>query len=833
MSLAVGPEFGPRPYATYAPRPPDPRFHPAAAAYRVPNGMFPPPPPPAAHPYATSAAPSSQDPSLAAGRGLYSASVCPPPRGAHAPAGGGARQQYYHGAGHAAPPAAVNAWPVSHPRAWPPPASSAPLAGFPPPRYPHEQQPGRGEASQWERYEASYQQQQQQQHHGGRREEARFAQYWGGEAYYAESRGYEAESRRGESRPGGGKKRKDEKRKESRAEKKRREATAAVTAAAAAASSRGGLIEVLATAATEVAKKRGRSSEAEEEKEQQQQQQRERKAEAEQRQEHKGRPKRIAIGTRLEVHTYPWNDTSLEPRWFGAEVTGMTIVPNLDQREGFFKVECEIAYDEDPVKEVDTIVWPDDAKDVRFCSSEASGVRPKPSEAEVSHMLQFFVCQVRAEYAEIVAASSEEASERCGASRRAAYDEFDAELRRYCAARDLEWRDVASCEPFMRLFLLGRCARGDKWMPWHTALGAHERYILGVVRRLVASERDRHALTYAFSGSREIDLFEHVFRPLYDDDASPDDARLGRLVLDDPAAAFARDGELHRRLLEYRRRGKRLHTTAYSCHPPRGSSGDEFVFYILDRTRRFVEIGHAAFDILADALDAPLRTDGPDLRARLERKLMSCREIGPTMTKMFLAHPRLGLLDDACAVGDGADAAFDFLYPDLAPRARPKHRALLLDHLHDHIHQHCADDRLLLPRFHHMLNWVAARARRRFADSVLPDALGDTLLKYDLQVNLCEWRKFRTAVDPSRFLACGALLPADAVADDRRRLKKHPPNARKPSPSETTHSSGDDDAFADLPARLDAPPPENPADPHLTPSDISGSPPDSQPSFLI
>ncbi|KAH8045316.1 ubiquitinyl hydrolase [Aureococcus anophagefferens] len=119
---------------------------------------------------------------------------------------------------------------------------------------------------------------------------------------------------------------------------------------------------------------------------------------------------------------------------------------------------------------------------------------------------------------------------------------------------------------------------------------ASTRYLLEVVYALprLESERDRCILGYAFSGSREIELFERLLRPLFEAGASDDDAALGRSLLDDPHAALRRDGELHQRYAAYRAEGnKKLHTTDYSCYPDKDSSGDEYVCHIIDRTARF------------------------------------------------------------------------------------------------------------------------------------------------------------------------------------------------------------------------------------------------------
>ncbi|KAK7242633.1 hypothetical protein SO694_00016153 [Aureococcus anophagefferens] len=363
----------------------------------------------------------------------------------------------------------------------------------------------------------------------------------------------------------------------------------------------------------------------------------------------------------------------------------------------------------------------------------------------------------------------------------------------------------------MEAFLLGGCARGDKWMPWHCALGAHERYLLEVVYALprLESDRDRYILGYAFSGSREIELFERILRPLFEADASDDDAALGRSLLDDPHAALRRDGELHRRYAAYRAEDKKLHTTAYLCHPARGSSGDEFVCYIIDRTARFVVLGARIYALLraklGDGFEAwaathrpraprarappapppapPPSLGGPDLKLSLEQALLQEDEIGPTMTKMFLvsthlAYPAAKILDGSCAVGDGAGRVRLPLpgrpaaVPLRAPRRAPVHP--------QRRPRHAGQGRRPRARLLPMLRFVAAAARARFGSMFAP-VVSESITPYDLQVNLCEWRKFRTKVDRKRARRRGAVLDrAPRARAARRRAQAAQVAERRP-----------------------------------------------------
>ncbi|KAH8098183.1 hypothetical protein JL720_1112 [Aureococcus anophagefferens] len=519
----------------------------------------------------------------------------------------------------------------------------------------------------------------------------------------------------------------------------------------------------------------------------------------------------------------PGNDDRRPPAWFPATVVRVdapppkrrpSAAPRRRSRKKPKGAEVEIRYDDDG--SIDVLRWPDDAADVRVDAAAAwdpgaleawrscgkkrkrAGAPTAPLDAAVApcveetrHLLHFALLQLRAEYAEIVARRRPRPRRRRARAlrrgRRGAYRAFDDEVARVCRE--------------------GRAGGGGD-DPGGSLRVADARYLLEVVYALprLESDRDRYILGYAFSGSREIELFERILRPLFEADASDDDAALGRSLLDDPHAALRRDGELHRRYAAYRAEDKKLHTTAYLCHPPRGSSGDEFVCYIIDRTARFVVLGARIYALLraklGDGFEAwaathrpappaaaaaaappaapPPSLGGPDLKLSLEQALLQEDEIGPTMTKMFLvsthlAYPAAKILDGSCAVGDGAEAAFDYLYPGVPPRSRSVHRGALLSILNDALGTPAKVD-ALEPRLLPMLRFVAAAARARFGSMFAP-VVSESITPYDLQVNLCEWRKFRTKVDRKRLCRRGAVLDrgrAERAAADARKQRKSP-----------------------------------------------------------
>ena len=509
-----------------------------------------------------------------------------------------------------------------------------------------------------------------------------------------------------------------------------------------------------------------------------------------------------AVGSKIRVHTFPENDESKPAEWFPAVVCRCHPPPKKKRTGG----SVEIIYDEDG--SVDFLDWPEDGDDIEVVESAdwdpdelakwshkggRRGRRPPPPPPpenvlcdmnEAAHLIYFALLQLRSEYAEIVIESG---GGRCSSSKRTAYDIFDRECASITQSEDLK-----SSEPLVEAFLTGPCARGDKWMPWHCALGAHERYLLEVVRRLprLSDELSRSVITFAFSGSRDIELFETLLRPLFEQHASEEDAALGQLLIQKPFEALRRGGDLCRRYEAYRLRGKKLHTTCYQCHPPAGAAGSEFVFYIVDRTARFAELGRRVHAFLERGLgrnffeSGQLAKDaviGDSLRVKLEGELLAEREVGPTMAKMFLvsthlAFPQAHLLDASCAVGDGAEQAFDYLYPHVQARARSAHRAVLLDALTAQLDEEALDR--LEPRLRPMLRFVGGAARARFG--LCSEQVSDAVTPFDLQVHLCEWRKFRTRVDRMRLCRRGSVLDRTRAlrAVEAARRTRRSPSAR-------------------------------------------------------
>ena len=187
-----------------------------------------------------------------------------------------------------------------------------------------------------------------------------------------------------------------------------------------------------------------------------------------------------------------------------------------------------------------------------------------------------------------------------------------------------------------------------------------------------------------------------------------------------------------------------------------GACGDEYTFYILERTRTFFQMGLDLFDRLHT-----LKRDGG--WEAVDVAMQKTKWIGPTLSKMFLISthfglPDLHLLDDGVEVGVGAQESFKILYPGI--QAKRDYKPLsdrrdilvsLLKHVNNFLvvttpeAQSCIEPRLIP-----MIKWCAERAREKYKGIISPKNFVDHLNILDFQVALCEWRKFRNNVDQKR-----------------------------------------------------------------------------------
>jgi len=361
-----------------------------------------------------------------------------------------------------------------------------------------------------------------------------------------------------------------------------------------------------------------------------------------------------------------------------------------------------------------------------------------PVRAEVEHFVHFLLAQLRWQHGKLIGS----------------FDEFDEEAARHNRrVRDetsVDDCDVKAMGELMDTFF-SRHARGDRWIPFFPVLGEHELYIMTHIWSLNGlNAKKKYALSCAFSGSRWAPLFEEAIMCLFDGKKELCDE--AKLMFEDPQKAFRRGGGIHERFLAYRARGGKLHTTCFSPRPvPRGAKGDEYTFYILERTRTFFTMGLEIFDRLGTLK----RTGGFEA---VDVEMQRTKWIGPTLSKMFLVSthfglPDLHLLDEGIEVGIGAQESFKILYPGIQAKKDykmlPDRRDILVSLL-SHVHDLVSSPSSIEPRLIPMIKWCAQRAKQKYRNSIPSECFEDHLGVLVFQVALCEWRKFRNNVDKRR-----------------------------------------------------------------------------------
>ena len=386
-----------------------------------------------------------------------------------------------------------------------------------------------------------------------------------------------------------------------------------------------------------------------------------------------------------------------------------------------------------------------------------------PRRDEIGHLIHFLLAQLRWQHGLLVGT----------------FEEFDAEAskhnRRACDDEEsvpLQVGDIKGMEKLMEQFF-ARHAKGDKWVPFHAVLGAHERYIMERIWSLPhLNTKQKYALSCGFSGSRWPPLYDHAILCFFSSpstsvssSATLSDEAL--LLFENPVAAFRRGGDIHKRFLEYRASGGKLHTTCFSPRPvPAGASGDEYTFYILERTRTFFMMGLQIFD----ELEVLKGSGGWEA---IDAAMQKTKWVGPTISKMLLVSthfglPNLHLLDEGIEVGIGAQEAFKLLHPGIQPAKNydmlPERRDILVA-LFEHVKSLSAGEVVgkeissssvtsfspsVEPRLQPMIKWCALKAREKYCGSIPPECFETELSILNFQVNLCEWRKFRNNVDKHR-----------------------------------------------------------------------------------
>ncbi|CAJ1451365.1 unnamed protein product [Effrenium voratum] len=272
----------------------------------------------------------------------------------------------------------------------------------------------------------------------------------------------------------------------------------------------------------------------------------------------------------------------------------------------------------------------------------------------------------------------------------------------------------------------------EKWMPFHTVLGAHELFIVENIHHgtLPWDEKRKFIAMFVFRAHCRSNVFREAQLP----------HMLQEDFWRDPIAQFADNGAVTRALLEYRRRTRQaLQTSAFLAIPERLCQDDDenLARNVAMRTRTLLEVAEKVWPLVHDQ-----KLVGSEKFQEISKTIQAGRRLGETWAKMLMvsidiAYPKLQLLASTCDVGVGALKALQRLFPgSLEPREALVRATRAAN---------CAR----LPaasNFWGLLAKVESRLQTRF--SGMPRVLDQVstppghLSAVTIQVQLCEWRQF-------------------------------------------------------------------------------------------
>lgn len=339
----------------------------------------------------------------------------------------------------------------------------------------------------------------------------------------------------------------------------------------------------------------------------------------------------------------------------------------------------------------------------------SSARAPRPDIEELQLFVMFGMCQMRWQ-SNLLEKS---------------FTKFDAYMHKISPERGAT--DVASNYDILDK-IVARSDTTAAWVPWHTVANDTEMFVLNRIRSLDLPAREKVMWAFAFAASRDCAMWSAVVVPII---------RQGDI--NDPDACFGPSSRFHARLAGWRRKGHRLHTRAFRSIPPQSATTTNYVGYIAQLHATYAHLGFQAYCFLHQ----------PNITAnQLDTMIQDTPGIGPTISKILLVtlhhlYPGKKLLEKTCPVGVGAATALEYLYPNDNCRSNHSDNKRRLADLHRHLVNSTAIDH----RFHPTIKWLGRRTRRLLRELAPKKSIATKLTMTDLQVQLCEWQKFRNKMN--------------------------------------------------------------------------------------
>mmetsp|Transcript_110545 Transcript_110545/g.323430 ORF Transcript_110545/g.323430 Transcript_110545/m.323430 type:complete len:571 (+) Transcript_110545:61-1773(+) len=338
-----------------------------------------------------------------------------------------------------------------------------------------------------------------------------------------------------------------------------------------------------------------------------------------------------------------------------------------------------------------------------------------PPPASLAEFFQFLQCQLRME------------------ARQVMYEEMDLEDQGALAM----WADYEK-------FVTPNLGLSERWVPYHTAFGVHEFFLIESVHHRCApgwNEKRRFMSIFVFRAHCKKDLFTEAQLPYL----------LTEDFWRDPVKAFRPGGQIERTMLHYRRTTKRpLLTLCFRMIPERLLKDDDenLVRSIILRTQRLLEVAEKAWPVIKDPKMRP-----EDKFNEISALVQNANGLGETWAKMItvcldLAYPKQGLLESQCEVGIGALAPLRCLLPNGGPENPREALKELTRAVNCSVGPSAQHFWKFLPE-------VEKVARRKFKRLPLimeqVKTRATKMSAVTLQVQLCEYRQFRNGMARIRF----------------------------------------------------------------------------------
>jgi hypothetical protein len=217
---------------------------------------------------------------------------------------------------------------------------------------------------------------------------------------------------------------------------------------------------------------------------------------------------------------------------------------------------------------------------------------------------------------------------------------------------DIELKDPAAKKvwPEYEKLALRNLGSNEKWVPWHTVLGVHEKFLVREVHGAKVpwwTDYHRFVAMFLFRCHCKMDLFQEVQMPHLSTKAFWQDLKAG----------FAPGSRMEKDIAKFRSStGKALQTGCFLIIPERLLKDDDanLIRNIVLRSQRLIDLANHLWPLVNDT-----KTSANEKYDAIRQAILGVRNLGDTWVKMLMVCvdiclPRLGLLRSRCEVGVGA-----------------------------------------------------------------------------------------------------------------------------------------------------------------------------------